>query len=70
MANYTALMRGNKAGPVISAGKGKDSRIIEVIESGDMPRGGGRVSGTNSPCSAVDRPRGQIRRRRSDRDAR
>lgn len=43
MANYTALMRGNKAGSVISPGKGEGSRIIDVIESGDMPRGGGKV---------------------------
>jgi len=44
MATYTAMMRGVKGATVVSAGKGKDSRIVEVIESGDMPRGGGSVS--------------------------
>ena len=41
MQNYPALMRGAKDGVVLSPGKGEGSRIIDVIESGDMPRGGG-----------------------------
>jgi mono/diheme cytochrome c family protein len=41
MQNYPALMRGAKDGVVLSPGKGEGSRIVDVIESGDMPRGGG-----------------------------
>ena len=45
MANYAALMRGSPTdGIIVMPGKGQGSRVIEVIESGDMPRGGGRVS--------------------------
>ncbi len=44
MATFTSLMRGNKDGPVVLPGKGTGSRIIEVIESGDMPRGGRQVA--------------------------
>ncbi|MEQ8788145.1 MAG: c-type cytochrome domain-containing protein [Pirellulaceae bacterium] len=44
MANYAELMRGPAAGKVVFAGDDKGSRIIEVIEEGDMPRGGGKVS--------------------------
>jgi hypothetical protein len=44
MANFAALMRGPPAGKVVFAGDDKGSRLIEVIEEGDMPRGGGRVT--------------------------
>ncbi len=44
MATYAALMRGSDAGRVIVPKDGKGSRLIELIEAGDMPRGGGRVS--------------------------
>lgn len=44
MATYTDLMRGSSAGVVLFAGSSKGNRIVEVIESGDMPRGGGKVS--------------------------
>ncbi|HEV3417484.1 MAG TPA: c-type cytochrome domain-containing protein, partial [Pirellulales bacterium] len=44
MATFTSLMRGNKDGPVVLPNKGNGSRIVEVIESGDMPRGGGQVA--------------------------
>ena len=46
MATYTALMQGSAdAGIIVSRQRdGRGSRIVEVIESGDMPRGGGRVS--------------------------
>ena len=41
---FAALEKGNQAGRVIIPGKGDGSRIYEVIESGDMPRGGAKVS--------------------------
>ena len=44
LANYQALMRGPTAGKVIFENKPDDSRLIEVIEEGDMPRGGLTVS--------------------------
>ena len=45
LASYDALKRGSQtAGEIVSAGKPDGSRIIEVIESGDMPRGGGKVA--------------------------
>ncbi len=40
MANFAALAKGSASGVVIMAGDADGSRIIEVIESGDMPRGG------------------------------
>jgi mono/diheme cytochrome c family protein len=43
MANFAALMKGTPAGTVILARDADGSRIIEVIESGDMPRGGLKV---------------------------
>lgn len=44
MTSFDALMKGVKGASVIDAGKGKTSRLVEIIESGDMPRGGGKVS--------------------------
>lgn len=44
MANYDALLRGSTAGAVVFAGDPAGSRMIELIESGDMPRGGGSLS--------------------------
>ena len=44
MATYVALGRGSKNGAVIMAGDAKGSRLVELVESGDMPRGGGKVS--------------------------
>jgi mono/diheme cytochrome c family protein len=45
MANFALLMRGSpKDGVIVQPGDGTGSRIIEVIESGDMPRGGGKLS--------------------------
>jgi len=44
MASYSALMRGSQAGSVLSPPDADGSRLIAVIESGDMPRGGLRVS--------------------------
>lgn len=46
MATYTALMKGPPEGVVIFAGDVVGSRLIETIESGDMPRGGGRMTPT------------------------
>ncbi len=43
MNTFADLMRGANGVRVIDANDGKSSRIVEVIESGDMPRGGGRV---------------------------
>lgn len=44
MANFTALMRGSKAGKVVFAGDDIGSPLVEIIESGDMPRGGSKIS--------------------------
>ncbi|MEQ1826873.1 MAG: c-type cytochrome domain-containing protein [Pirellula sp.] len=44
MATFNALMKGSKGGVVVFAGDPAASRIVEVIETGDMPRGGGKVS--------------------------
>ncbi len=44
MATFAALMKGPPEGVVIFAGDTVASRLIETIETGDMPRGGGRVT--------------------------
>ena len=44
MASYVELMRGTDGGRVVLPGNGEGSRIYQVIEEGDMPRGGGRVT--------------------------
>ena len=44
MASFAALEKGTKDGPVIRPGASQGSRLIEVIVSGDMPRGGGKVA--------------------------
>lgn len=44
LASYVALLQGAKGSAVLFAGSSRGSRIVEVIESGDMPRGGGKVS--------------------------
>ncbi|TWT92755.1 c-type cytochrome domain-containing protein [Stieleria varia] len=43
-ASYAALMKGPPEGVVVFAGDVIGSRLIETIETGDMPRGGGKVS--------------------------
>ena len=43
MVSYASLIRGAGGLAVVMPGDGKGSRIYEVIESGDMPRGGGKV---------------------------
>lgn len=44
MANYASLMQGSQAGKVIFPGDDKGGRFIELIEAGDMPRGGLRLT--------------------------
>lgn len=46
MDTFANLMKGPPAGVVLFPGDPDGSRLIEVIESGDMPRGGGRVGAT------------------------
>lgn len=44
MASYAALMRGSAGGVVIFKGDAPGSRMVEVIEEGDMPRGGLKIT--------------------------
>ncbi|MEX2187135.1 MAG: c-type cytochrome domain-containing protein [Pirellulales bacterium] len=44
MATFAALAKGSKDGRVIFPKDGKSSRIVELIEQGDMPRGGAKVT--------------------------
>jgi hypothetical protein len=44
MGSYVGLAKGSKNGSVIMAGNAAGSRIMEVLASGDMPRGGEKVS--------------------------
>ncbi len=45
LASYSGLMRGaDPGGTVLVPGDGAGSLIVELIVSGDMPRGGGKVS--------------------------
>jgi mono/diheme cytochrome c family protein len=41
--SYESLMKGTKDGPVVVANQ-KDSRLMQLIEDGDMPRSGGPLS--------------------------
>lgn len=43
-SDFATLMKGPPEGTVIFPGDGPGSRLVEVIESGDMPRGGAKVS--------------------------
>jgi mono/diheme cytochrome c family protein len=47
MATFEALMKGTRDGVVLLPGDPVGSRFVEVIETGDMPRGGGKVSPEN-----------------------
>lgn len=47
MATFADLMKGSTAGVVLFPGDAKASRLVEVIETGDMPRGGAKVSPEN-----------------------
>ncbi|MBW3596997.1 MAG: hypothetical protein KY475_06950 [Planctomycetes bacterium] len=44
MATFADLMKGPPDGVVVFPGDSAGSRIVEVIESGDMPRGGGKLT--------------------------
>lgn len=43
MASYADLAKGVRGAKVVYAGDAKGSMLVEVIESGDMPRGGAKV---------------------------
>jgi len=45
MSSFASLMKGPQAGKVIFPGDAAGSRLVEVVESGDMPRGGLKVTG-------------------------
>ena len=44
LANFTLMARGARGVKLFFPGDSKGSRLVEVIENGDMPRGGGKVS--------------------------
>jgi mono/diheme cytochrome c family protein len=44
LATMEALAKGSRGGSVILVRDADHSRLVEVIESGDMPRGGGKVT--------------------------
>lgn len=44
MRSFASLRRGTTAGVVLFPGSPRESRLVEVIASGDMPRGGGKVT--------------------------
>lgn len=44
LESYSVLMKGPREGVVVFPGDTIGSRLIETIETGDMPRGGGKVS--------------------------
>jgi mono/diheme cytochrome c family protein len=44
MSSFAVLMKGPPEGVVVFPGDTVASRLIETIETGDMPRGGGRVT--------------------------
>src|SRR6185437_2939663 len=44
MATFADLKKGSEAGTVFQPGKAQGSRLMEVLENGDMPRGGGPLA--------------------------
>ncbi|HWB07924.1 MAG TPA: c-type cytochrome domain-containing protein [Pirellulales bacterium] len=40
LATFASLKKGSENGTVFTPGKGQGSRLVEVLQSGDMPRGG------------------------------
>jgi len=44
MASFERLMAGAKGATVVFPGSARSSRLVDVLESGDMPRSGGKVS--------------------------
>jgi hypothetical protein len=53
MATFEALKKGPPEGVVIMPGKSSGSRLVDVIESGDMPRGGAKV--TKAELTAISK---------------
>ncbi len=47
LATYNALIKGSKGGVVLFPGDPASSRIVETIETGDMPRNGPKVTPEN-----------------------
>ncbi len=43
VASFEALNRGSENGTVLFPGDGESSRLFEVLDTGDMPRGGNRL---------------------------
>ena len=43
LGTFANLMKGSTSGIVLMPGKSDGSRLIEVLDSGDMPRGGGKL---------------------------
>jgi mono/diheme cytochrome c family protein len=44
VTSYAAIRRGSEGGAVFFPGKGQGSRLIELLETGEMPKGGGQFS--------------------------
>jgi len=44
MATFASLMKGSDDGTIFTPGKASGSRLMDVLESGDMPRGGGPLT--------------------------
>jgi len=44
LGTFAALSKGNDDGPIVLAGDADGSRLVEVIETGAMPKGGLKVS--------------------------
>lgn len=43
MATFASLKKGSEGGTVFTPGKGQGSRLVEVLQNGDMPRGGAQL---------------------------
>ena len=59
IATFNDLLKGSKAGKVLFPGSEKDNPLVDVIESGEMPQGGGEVSKENLENSASGSLKGQ-----------
>jgi mono/diheme cytochrome c family protein len=44
LSSYDSVMKGSGRGPVVSAGSADSSRLVLMVESGQMPRGGPKLS--------------------------
>jgi len=47
LATFTSLVKGSKGGVVLFPGDPIGSRLVETVETGDMPRSGNKVSAEN-----------------------